>query len=292
MVDVRNITVRYGDATILDDVSFTIREGEIFVILGGSGCGKSTLLRQIVGLETPTSGSILIDGDDITTARGKKRHDLLRKIGILFQSGALFGSMTLAENIALQLEEYTDLPEDVIDLIVRMKLQLVRLGGYENHLPSEISGGMKKRAGLARAMALDPRILFCDEPSAGLDPVTSAEIDALLIRLNHSLGVTVVVVTHELPSIFTIAHRCIMLDKSTHGIIAEGDPRALRENSDNPKVRDFFNRQTESRDDDGDGMIGDEDEHGAFAERDDARSVVPGEEGDTIEGAGRGAREA
>ena len=246
IVQVRDLVVRYGDATILDGVTFDVHEGEIFVILGGSGCGKSTLLRQVIGLEKPASGTVLIDGEDITKAEGKDRGRILRKIGILFQSGALFGSMTLAENISLPLVEYTDLPREIIEIIIRMKLSMVSLEGFENFLPSELSGGMKKRAALARAMAMDPRILYCDEPSAGLDPITSAGLDNLLIQLNRSLGVTIVVVTHELASVFAIAHRVIMLDKSVKNIIAEGKPFDLKEHSDNPLVRDFFNRLAES----------------------------------------------
>jgi len=246
VIQVRDLVVRYGDATILDGVSFDVHRGEIFVILGGSGCGKSTLLRQIIGLEKPTAGTVLIDGVDITKVEGKDREQILQKIGILFQSGALFGSMTLAENISLPLVEYTDLPKEIIEIIILMKLSMVSLEGFGNFLPSELSGGMKKRAGLARAMALDPRILFCDEPSAGLDPITSAGLDNLLIQLNRSLGVTIVVVTHELASIFAIAHRAIMLDKSVKKIIAEGKPFDLKEHSDNPLVKDFFNRQAES----------------------------------------------
>jgi len=243
IIQVKDLVVRYGDATILDGVSFDVFEGEIFVILGGSGCGKSTLLRHVIGLEKPCSGSILIDGDDISKAHGAKQEKILRKIGTLFQSGALFGSMTLAENISLQLQEYTNLDSNLMDLLVQMKLGMVNLDGYENHLPSEISGGMKKRAGLARAMVLDPMIVFCDEPSAGLDPISSAEIDNLIIQMNKSLGITFVVVTHELDSIFSIAHRVVMLDKSVKNIVASGDPVDLKNNSPLPSVRGFFNRQ-------------------------------------------------
>lgn len=244
IIQVRDLVVRYGDAVILNGVSFDVYEGEIFVILGGSGCGKSTLLRQVIGLERPTSGHILIDGEDVTAAQGADRERILRKFGILFQSGALFGSMTLADNVRLPLREYTRLDPDVIDVLVRMKLDMVNLHGYENHLPSEISGGMKKRAGLARAMALDPRLLFCDEPSAGLDPISSVEIDNMLIQLNRSLGITIVVVTHELASIFKIAQRIIMLDKSVRNIIATGAPGELRDTSTHPFVRDFFHRES------------------------------------------------
>ena len=243
VIQVRDLVVRYGDATILDGVSFDVYEGEIFVILGGSGCGKSTLLRHIIGLEKPYSGSILIDGEDISNAEGDGQARILRKIGTLFQSGALFGSMTLGENISLSLQEYTDLDPDLIEMIVQMKLGMVNLTGYDHHLPSEISGGMKKRAGLARAMALDPMIVFCDEPSAGLDPITSAEIDNLIVQMNKSLETTFVVVTHELDSIFSIAQRVIMLDKSVKNIVAQGDPHDLKENSPVPFVRGFFNRQ-------------------------------------------------
>jgi len=245
IIQVKDLVARYGDETILQDISFDIYEGEIFVILGGSGCGKSTLLKHLIGLIRPYSGQVIIDGEDITRADSEGYHRLLRKIGILYQSGALFGSMTLAENVALPIVEYTDLASDLVSSLVRMKLSLVQLDGYEDYLPSEISGGMKKRAGLARAMALNPKILFFDEPSAGLDPVTSAGLDNLILHLNKSLGTTMVIVTHELESILTVAQRVIMLDKSTKGIIAEGDPRHLRETSRNPLVWRFFNRQPE-----------------------------------------------
>ena len=245
IIQVRDLIARYGEETILQDISFDIYEGEIFVILGGSGCGKSTLLKHLIGLIRPYSGQVVIDGEDIARADSEGYHRLLRKIGILYQSGALFGSMTLAENVALPIVEYTDLASDLVSSLVRMKLSLVQLDGYQDYLPSEISGGMKKRAGLARAMALNPKILFFDEPSAGLDPVTSAGLDNLILHLNKSLGTTMVIVTHELESILTVAQRVIMLDKSTKGIIAEGDPRHLRETSRNPLVWRFFNRQPE-----------------------------------------------
>ena len=231
----------YGETVILDRISFEVYPGEIFVILGGSGCGKSTLLKHLIGLIRPISGEVYIDGDDICERDETRFRKILRKFGVLYQSAALFGSMTLAENVALPIQEYTDLPKDAVDTLVRMKLKLVGLDGYENHLPSEISGGMKKRAGLARAMALNPGILFFDEPSAGLDPITSAELDDLILRINRSLGTTMVIVTHELQSIFTVAHRIIMLDKHTRSIIAEGDPRYLRDHSRNLFVKQFFN---------------------------------------------------
>ena len=245
IIKVRNLTVGYGDVVLLERVGFDVRRGEVFVILGGSGSGKSTLLKHMIGLLEPNSGSVVIDGDDIITALGERRRAILRKIGVMYQSGALFGSMTLAENVRLPLEEYTDLTSDEIGLIARMKLSLVGLGMYTGHLPAEISGGMQKRAAIARAMALDPTILFLDEPSAGLDPITSAELDGLITRLSRSLGVTFVIVTHELPSIFAVADRVIMLDRRRKGIVAEGDPRKLRDTSEDPWVRQFFNREAE-----------------------------------------------
>lgn len=241
----RNLTAGYGEDVILHDITFDVYEGEIFVILGGSGCGKSTLLKHLIGLIRPMAGEVIIDGYDISRADEETFHEILKKIGVLYQSGALFGSMTLAENIALPIGEYTDLPPKSIAALIKMKLGLVHLEGFENHLPSEISGGMKKRAGLARAMALNPKVLFFDEPSAGLDPVTSAELDNLIIHVNKALGTTMVIVTHELPSIFTVAHRVIMLDKKVKGIIAEGDPKYLRDYSQNRFVKQFFNRQVD-----------------------------------------------
>ena len=241
IIKVENLTGGYGEEIILERISFNVYEGEIFVILGGSGCGKSTLLKHLIGLIKPVSGQIIIDGDNISDADDVTYQKILRKIGVLYQNSALFGSMTLAQNVALPIIEYTDLPQESVDTIVKMKLKLVNLDGYENYLPSELSGGMRKRAGLARAMALNPKILFFDEPSAGLDPVISAGLDNLIIHLNRIHGTTMVIVTHELRSIFTVAQRVIMLDRRSRGIIAEGDPIYLRDNSRNRFVKDFFN---------------------------------------------------
>ncbi|MFC1883223.1 ABC transporter ATP-binding protein [Thermodesulfobacteriota bacterium] len=247
IIKVRHLVGGYGEDIIIDDISFDIYRGEIFVILGGSGCGKSTLLKHLIGLIRPMSGRILVDGDDITNCSEEKFRGILRKIGVLYQSAALLGSMTVGENIELAIREYTDLSEEAINTLVQMKLSLVHLDGYRDHLPSEISGGMKKRAGLARALALNPKILFFDEPSAGLDPITSAEIDNLIIRLNETLQTTMVIVTHELASIFAVSHRIIMLDKRSKGVIAEGSPEYLRDKSQNKFVRQFFNRQVDYR---------------------------------------------
>jgi phospholipid/cholesterol/gamma-HCH transport system ATP-binding protein len=237
LIDVKGLTMGWDDVVLQKDATFHVDRGEVFAILGGSGCGKSTLLRNLIGLETPMAGEISIAGV------GHPNLDAGRPpFGVMFQGGALFGSLTVGENVGLQLEEWTDLPHEAIGAIVRAKLKLVGLDGAQDRLPSEISGGMKKRAAIARAMALEPDLLFLDEPSAGLDPVSAVELDDLILTLNRVLGLTLVLVTHELPSILKIARRCIMLDKETKSIIASGDPRELRADTSDPRVHQFFNR--------------------------------------------------
>ena len=243
VLEVRDLAIGYGKEPLLEEIAFDVPRGEVFAILGGSGCGKSTLLKHMIGLYPPAEGSIEILGVRMDGLDGPARTALLKRIGVMWQSGALFGSQTLAENIEVPLEEHTALPAEARALVAQAKLGLVGLADAALRLPAEISGGMAKRAGIARAMALDPPILFLDEPSAGLDPITSAGLDALIKQLARDLGTTFVVVTHELQSILAIGDRCIMLDKEAKGMIAEGDPRRLRDESQNPVVRAFFRRE-------------------------------------------------
>jgi len=243
---VENISLGYGEKIILKEISFCIEPGQIVTILGGSGSGKSTLMKGLVGLLKPTQGRIELYGKDISGTGAEESLEWARKrIGVLFQSGALMGSLTLAENIALPIQEFSNAPKEILPDIVRLKLEMVRLGGYGSYYPAELSGGMKKRAALARAMALDPHILFCDEPTEGLDPVMSAEMDNLLLELNRVLGITMVVITHDLQSIKTISDWSIMVGGESRSVIAAGPPHEL-ENSADPRVYDFFHRQAPS----------------------------------------------
>src|SRR5213080_2817697 len=241
-ITVSNLTMAYGSFVLMRDLNFTINHGDVFIIMGGSGSGKSTLLRHLIGLNEPARGDIFYGEENFTTADPARRQEMVRRMGVLFQSGALWSSMTLAENIGLPLGEYTDLSPAEINEIASLKLALVGLAGFEDYYPSEISGGMRKRAGLARAMALDPDILFFDEPSAGLDPISSRLLDDLILELRDSLGATVVMVTHELPSIFAIANNSVFLDAETKTMIAAGHPGTLLRECRDLKIHQFLTR--------------------------------------------------
>jgi phospholipid/cholesterol/gamma-HCH transport system ATP-binding protein len=234
LIEVTDVNLGWGDRTLLEHLTFQVNRGEVFVILGGSGCGKSTLLHHLIGLEEPQSGTIKL--------HLPQEPERPPPYGVMFQSGALLGSLTVGENVALALEEWTALPPAAVAAMVQAKLKLVGLDGTESKLPSELSGGMKKRAAIARAMILEPALLFLDEPSAGLDPVTAAELDELILQLNSALGTTVVMVTHDLDSILKVGSRCVMLDREAKGIIAEGKPQELKAHSQDPRVRAFFHR--------------------------------------------------
>ena len=242
-IKVQDLDMAYGSFVIQRDLNFEVRRGQVFVIMGDSGCGKSTLLRHLVGLKEPARGEILYEDKSFWGCDDDERKLLMRRFGVLYQSGALWSSMTLAENVALPLGEYTDLSKEEIGEIVSLKLSLVGLAGFEGYYPSEISGGMRKRAGLARAMALDPEILFFDEPSAGLDPISSRRLDELILELRDSLGTTVVIVTHELASMFAIGDDGVFLDAETRTLVERGNPREMLANTTIPKVREFLSRE-------------------------------------------------
>jgi phospholipid/cholesterol/gamma-HCH transport system ATP-binding protein len=239
---VENLTMAYGDFVIQRDLAFTINRGDIFIVMGGSGCGKSTLMRILIGLKAPATGRVWYEDISFWEAEPDTRDNMMRRMGVLYQSGALWSSMTLAENVALALKEYTSLKPAEIREIASLKLALVGLAGFEDYYPSEISGGMRKRAGLARAMALDPEILFFDEPSAGLDPISAKLLDDLILEIRESLGATIVVVTHELASIFDIGNNSVFLDPETKTMIAAGDPNRLLAESEDPRVVRFLTR--------------------------------------------------
>ena len=241
-IEVEGLECRYGDTVVLSGITFAVKEGELFFVVGGSGCGKTTLLRHLIGLMKPAKGAVRYFSENFTTDDPAARRNLLKTFGVLYQSSALWSSMTLRENIALPLEEYTTLSRREREEIVALKLAQVGLAGFEDYFPAELSGGMRKRAGLARALALDPRIVFFDEPSAGLDPVLSRKLDELILQIRETLGTTMVIVSHELASIYALADRVIMLDHDTRGIIAEGRPRDLAATSGDPRVQEFLTR--------------------------------------------------
>lgn len=242
LITVRDLTIAYGDFVVLKDVNFSIRRGEVFIIMGASGCGKSTLMKALVGLKAPVRGAVYYGNTNFWDSPDQDQAALLRRFGVLYQSGALWSSMTLGENVGLPLELYTELGEKQIREVVSLKLSLVGLFGYENRYPSELSGGMRKRAGIARAMALDPEILFFDEPSAGLDPLTARRLDELILEIRENLQTTIVLVTHELASIFTVGTDAIFLDAGKRTVTARGDPKTLRDHSDQDQVRNFLRR--------------------------------------------------
>lgn len=241
-IEIRNVTMAYGSYVVLRGVNAQIHCGEVFIVMGVSGGGKTTLLKSMIGLKPPAEGEILFDGRSYWGSNESEQQRMLRKIGVLFQGGALWSSMTLGDNIALPLEEFTDLTKGEILDVVHLKLSLVGLAGFEDFYPSELSGGMRQRAGLARAMALDPEILFFDEPSTSLDPVSSRRLDDLILELRDSLGATIVVVTHELPSIFAIGDHAIFVDSNTRSVRAEGSPKDLLKRTDDPYLREFLTR--------------------------------------------------
>jgi len=244
-IDVRHLTMRYGDLVVMHDLNFAVRRGEVFVIMGGSGSGKSTLLKHLIGLKAPAEGTILMDGEDFGNATEETRRPMLRRMGVLFQNGALWSGLTLAENVALPLTEFTTLGADAIADVVQLKLALVGLRGFEAFYPAAISGGMRKRAALARAIALDPEVLFFDEPSSGLDPVSASRLDDLILALKASFGTTIIVVSHDLASIYRIADRALFLDIAEKTMTALGNPAELRDAPPNEAVHRFLTRSSE-----------------------------------------------